>query len=302
MYSRIRVVPILVIGGLALAIASLIGGSVGAMISGREPIAFLAVHPPHLQVPPGHPFDSVPISNTMLAAWLSVALVVAIFFIGTRSMALVPGGLQNALEYLCEIAGSFIEEMVGKEHERRMFPLIMSVFLFVLVNAWLGLLPGFETIKLNGEPLLRSANTDINVPLMLAVVCVLMIEYWGLRSRGLGYLKSFFDLHHFLSAAQSIRHGYVRDCMTNLFYGGIYLFVGFLELLGHAVRVLSFSFRLFGNMTAGVVLTSVALFLVPLVLPSLFYGLEALFGLVQAVVFAGLTAVFGYAAISSAEH
>ena len=103
-------------------------------------------------------------------------------------------------------------------------------------------------------------------------------------------------------AARSLRRGYLREAMTNAFYGAIYFFVGVLELLGHAVRVLSFSFRLFGNMTAGVVLTSVALFLVPLVLPSVFYGLEALFGLVQAVVFAGLTAVFGYAAVSSAEH
>jgi len=302
MSSRFRVVPALVVIGLALAIASFIGGSVGAMIADREPVAFLAVHPPHLQVPPGHPFGSSPISNTMLAAWLTIALLGLVFFLGTRKMKLVPGAFQNALEYLCEFAGGFVEEMVGKEHERRMFPLIMTVFLFVLINAWLALLPGFETIELNGEPLLRSANTDINVPLMLAVVCVVMIEYWGLRSRGVAYLKSFFDLHHLVRAAKSIRHGYLRDSLVNVFYGGIYFFVGILELLGHAVRVLSFSFRLFGNMTAGVVLTSVALFLVPLVLPSVFYGLEALFGLVQAVVFAGLTAVFGYAAVSSTEH
>ena len=287
---------------IALAVASFVGGSVGAMIAGREPVAFLAVHPPHLQVPPGHPFDSIPLSNTMLSAWLTIALLVLVFFLGTRKMQLIPGVFQNALEYLCESAGGFIEEMVGKQHERRMFPLIMTVFLFVLINAWLALLPGFETVTLHGEPLLRSANTDINVPLMLAVVCVAMIEYWGLRSRGVAYLKSFFDLHHFVKAARSIRHGYLRDALTNLFYGAIYFFVGILELLGHAVRVLSFSFRLFGNMTAGVVLTSVALFLVPLVLPSVFYGLEALFGLVQAVVFAGLTAVFGFAAISSTEH
>ena len=302
MSSRFRVVPALVIVGLALVVASFVGGSVGAMIAGREPIAFLAVNPPHVEIPPGHPFDSIPVSNTMLASWLTIVVIVAVFFLGTRRMSLVPGGLQNALEYLCEFVGGFIEEMVGKEHERRMFPLIMSVFLFVLVNAWSGLLPGFETLRLNGEPLLRSANTDINVPLMLAGVCVVMIEYWGLRSRGVGYLKSFFDLHHFARAARSIRHGYLRECLTNLFYGGIYFFVGILELLGHAMRVLSFSFRLFGNMTAGVVLTSVALFLAPLVLPSVFYGLEALFGLVQAIVFAGLTAVFGYAALSSAEH
>jgi F-type H+-transporting ATPase subunit a len=302
MSSRIRVVPVLVILGLALAIASFVGGSVGAMIAGWEAHWLLAVGPLSIHVQPGYPFSSMPVSNTILAAWLTIVLLAGVFFVGTRRMSLVPGAMQNALEYVCEIAGGFIEEMVGKEHERRMFPVIMTVFLFVLVNAWSALLPGFETIRLNGQPLLRSANTDINLPLMLAIVCVAMIEYWGFRARGFAYLKSFFDLHHLVRAAISFRHGYLRDGLVNLFYGAIYFFVGILELLGHAVRVLSFSFRLFGNMTAGVVLTTVALFLVPLVLPSVFYGLEALFGLVQAVVFAGLTAVFGYAAISSADH
>ena len=292
----------MVIGALALAVASFLGGSVGAMIGGHKPLWILAVSPPSLHVPPEHPFASIPISNTMLSAWLAIVVIIGVFFLGTRRMSLVPGVLQNALEYVCEIVGGFIEEMVGKEHERRMFPLIMTVFLFVAVNAWLALLPGFETITHNDHSILRSANTDINVPLMLAMVCVVMIEYWGFRARGFAYLKSFFDLHHLVRAAKSLRHGYLRDSLVNLFYGCIYFFVGILELLGHAVRVLSFSFRLFGNMTAGVVLTTVALFLVPLVLPSVFYGLEALFGLVQAVVFAGLTAVFGYAAISSAEH
>jgi F-type H+-transporting ATPase subunit a len=166
----------------------------------------------------------------------------------------------------------------------------------------MGLLPGFDTIHVNGVSLLRSANTDINVPLMLAVLCVVMIEYWGLRAGGLRYLRSFLDVEHFARSAAALRGGYLQDFLVSFSFGLIYVFVGLLEILSHAVRVLSFSFRLFGNMTAGVVLTSVALFLVPLVLPSVFYGLEALFGVVQAVVFAGLTAVFGYAAISSAEH
>jgi len=302
MWFNLRLVPFLVIGGLALAVASFVGGSVGAMIAGREPLALLAVHPPILHVPPEHPFGAIPITNTMVASWLSVAVILFVFLWGMRKPRLVPHGLQNALESLCEFAGGFIEEMVGKEHERRMFPVVMTVFLFVVVNAWMGLLPGFDTVTLGGVALLRSANTDINVPLMLAVTCVCMIEYWGLRSRGLAYVKSFFDLHYFGEAARAIQRGYLRSSLANLFYGFVYVFVGLLEVLGHAVRILSFSFRLFGNMTAGVVLTSVALFLVPLVLPSVFYGLEALFGLVQAVVFAGLTAVFGFAAISSADH
>ena len=301
MLFKLRLIPLLAIVGLAATIASFVGGSVGSMIAGREPLAFLAVQPPHLEIPPGYPFDSAPVTNTMLSSWLSIVAISAIFILGTKRASIVPGSLQNALESICEFVGSFVEEMVGAEQERRMFPIVMTVFLFVVVNAWFGLLPGFETIKLNDEPLLRSANTDINVPLMLAVVCVFMVEYWGFRAHGLRYLGSFFNLNYFRDAASSFRMERDGDGMAMLFYGFIYLFVGILELLGHAVRVLSFSFRLFGNMTAGVVLTLVTLFLVPLVLPSVFYGLEAVFGLVQAVVFAGLTAVFGYAAVTSDE-
>jgi F-type H+-transporting ATPase subunit a len=137
---------------------------------------------------------------------------------------------------------------------------------------------------------------------MLAVTCVASIELWALRSRGFAYLKTFVDLRELSTGLRCLARGRMRDGLVGLFYGLLYLGVGFLEFIGHATRIISFSFRLFGNMTAGVVLTGVVLFFVPLVLPSLFYGLEALFGFVQALVFAGLTAVFAYAAVSSPQH
>ena len=274
---------LLAVAGVALAVlivASFVGGSVGALIFGREPMAILAVGPPHVELPPGHPFGVLPVTNTLLASWLTGGVLLALFALATRRVQLVPVGLQNMAELVCEYAAGFIEGLVGKENEKRFFPVVMTVFLFVLLNAWLCLIPGFESLKLNGVPLLRSASTDINVPLMLALLCVIFIEYWGFRERGLSYLKTFFDFN---------RHGVLSP------------FVGALELLGHSVRVVSFTFRLFGNMMASVVLTAAVLFLVPLVLPSLFYALEALFGLVQALIFAGLTAIFGYVAVSSRE-
>ncbi len=270
-----------VVGVIAvvLAVASFVGGSVGAMIAGRQPVAVLAVGTPHLELPAGQPFGALPITNTLLASWLTGVALIAFFALAARRVQLVPTGLQNLAELVCEYAMGFIEGLVGKENEKRFFPIVMTVFLFVLFNAWLSLVPGFESLKFNGVPLLRCASTDINVPLMLALVCVISIEYWGFRTRGLSYLKTFLDFD---------RHGVLSP------------FVGALELLGHSVRVVSFTFRLFGNMLAGVVLTGVALFLVPLVVPSLFYALEALFGIVQALIFAGLTAIFGYVAVSSA--
>lgn len=276
--SMRRLLSVVGVIAVVLAVASFVGGGVGAMIAGRQPVAILAVGTPHLELPAGRPFGALPVTNTLLASWLSGGALIAFFALAARRVRLVPTGLQNLAELICEYAMGFIEGLVGKENEKRFFPVVMTVFLFVLFNAWLSLLPGFESLKLNGVPLLRSASTDINVPLMLALLCVISIEYWGFRARGLSYLKTFFDVD---------RHGVLSP------------FVGAMELVGHSVRVVSFTFRLFGNMLAGVVLTGVALFLVPLVVPSLFYALEALFGIVQALIFAGLTAIFGYVAVSS---
>lgn len=278
MVSMRKLLSVVGVIAVVLAMASFVGGGVGAMIAGRQPVAILAVGTPHLELPAGRPFGALPVTNTLLASWLSGGALIAFFALAARRVRLVPTGLQNLAELICEYAIGFIEGLVGKENEKRFFPIVMTVFLFVLFNAWLSLLPGFESLKLNGVPLLRSASTDINVPLMLALLCVISIEYWGFRARGLSYLKTFFDVD---------RHGVLSP------------FVGAMELVGHSVRVVSFTFRLFGNMLAGVVLTGVALFLVPLVVPSLFYALEALFGIVQALIFAGLTAIFGYVAVSS---
>jgi F-type H+-transporting ATPase subunit a len=293
--------PVLAVSAL-VALASFLGGSVGSILIGRPPFALLAVGTPHLELAAGRPFASLPITNTLVATWVTCGLLIAVFVRATRRMDLIPSGLQNFVEFACEFASGFIEEMVGKEYERRFFPVVMTVFLFVVGNAWLGLLPGFDTVTYNGVALLRAAHTDINVPLMLAVFCVVTIEYWGWSSHGVGYLSSFFDARHVRGALRNLVGGRLKAGVRDFFYAGIFLFVGLLEVLGHAIRVLSFSFRLFGNMTAGVILTGVAIFLVPLMVPAVFYGLEVLFGFIQALIFAGLTAVFGYAAVSAPEH
>lgn len=301
MVSKGRLLLVLSVGLVAAAM-SFVGGTVGALVTGNPPMGVFAVGPPHVELQAGRPFPGVPVTNTMIASWLTCAAIIAIFMRAARRPQLVPTGLQNLVEYVCEFATGFIEGMVGSRHEKRFFPLVMTIFLFVLGNAWLALLPGFDTLELHGVPLIRSANTDINATLMLALTSVVMVEYWGWSTGGRAYLNSFFDARYFRAAVASVKQRAVRAGLRDLVYGFLFVFVGLVELLGHGVRVLSFSFRLFGNMTAGVILTTVAIFLVPLVLPSVFYGLEVLFGLIQAVIFAGLTAVFGYAAVSAAEH
>ena len=125
------------------------------------------------------------------------------------------------------------------------------------------------------------------MPLALALISFVFVEYWGFRAHGLGYLKKFFALGNLFRLR---------------FTGLIDAFVGFLELVSELVRVFSFTFRLFGNMTAGEILVVMITFLVPFVATQFVFGLELLVGLIQAVIFAGLTLVFLSVAVRREEH
>ena len=138
-------------------------------------------------------------------------------------------------------------------------------------------------------PYLRSVNTDVNTPAAIAIYSFIFVEFWGLRALGLGYLKKFFNFGPMLRARSP----------GALFSGVIDAFVGLLELISELSRMVSFTFRLFGNIFAGEVLLAMMAFLVPLVLINLFFGLELLVGAVQAFVFAMLTLVFAQTAVAS---
>jgi F-type H+-transporting ATPase subunit a len=300
--ARKKFLIIAIIVGLALAVISFIGGEVGAIIAGREPLSIFSVSRPHVELAAGKPFPKLPITNTMIAGWITLLVLFGLFFAATRKMKLIPTGLQNLVEFLCETAAGFIEGIAGKENGRRFFPVVVTIFLFVVLNAWISLVPGFESIKLNGMPLLRNANTDINVPLMLALTSVVAVEYWGFKAKGVSHLKTFINVGQLGQGFARLFRGKIKAGLSGIFNGIVAAFVGILEVLSHLIRVISFTFRLFGNMTAGLILTGVIIFIIPLVIPSIFYGLEALFGFVQALIFSGLTLVFGYAAVMAAEE
>ena len=286
---------------LVLMVVSFIGGSVGAIIRGGEPLGIFAVPSPHTQLPAEHPFPGLPITNTMIASWLSMLVIFSLFFISTRRMKLVPRGLQNLVEFIYETVANFVEDAAGKEWGRRFLPVCFTIFLFVLANAWINLIPGFETVKVNGEPLLRNANTDINVPLMLAIVAFISIEYWGFKAKGALYLETFFNFKPLGAGLKNLFTGKIKAGFSGVFNGIILAFAGMLEILSHLIRMVSFTFRLFGNMTAGMILVMIMLFLIPLVAPAAFYGLEAFFGFVQAMIFGGLTLTFACAAVMAEE-
>jgi len=148
--------------------------------------------------------------------------------------------------------------------------------------------------------LLRGANTDINMPLALALISFVFVEYFGLRSRGLRYLGKFINVGQFFRSVGQIVKGRLRDGLSGLITGFIHIFVGILETLSELIRIVSFTFRLFGNMTAGEILLLIAAFLVPWVFALPFYGLELLVGFVQALIFGGLTLVF--LTVATAPH
>jgi F-type H+-transporting ATPase subunit a len=236
-----------------------------------------------------------------------MAFLIAFSYAVTRRMKIIPGRLQSAFELLLGWLYDFCKRVAGDENGKKFFPFVATIFLFVAFNAWLSLIPGFGSITLTtaqGEhvELLRGANTDINMPLALALVSFVVVEYFGLRSRGIRYLGKFFSVGEFVRSVGNIIKGRVRAGLSGIFTGAIHIFVGMLELLSELVRIVSFTFRLFGNMTAGEILLLIAAFLIPWVFSLPFYGLELLVGFVQALIFGGLTLVFLTLAVASHEE
>ena len=260
---------------------------------------------------PFYKLGPIYITNTLITSWLSILVLIGFFYLATRKMKLVPKGLQNFAETIIELLLDFVEGVAGKENGRRFFPVVATIFLYVLFNAWLALLPVFNFIGISQQQadgtttyvaLLRAANTDMNVTLLLALVSFFSVEYWGITSLGLRhYLRKFFRFEQLLQGLGQLIRGKVKSAVSAFLYGAIDIFVGALELLSEFVRIISFTFRLFGNMTAGEILLLMMAFLIPWIIPAIFYGLETFLGFVQAFIFAGLTLVFATMAVAAHE-
>jgi F-type H+-transporting ATPase subunit a len=300
---------LVLIGVLAvLFIVGFIAGPLGKSILGDLGLpSWLSVPRPAPELPAEavfHPFG-FPITNTILAAWITMIFLVGLSYAITRRMKLVPGRLQAAFEFLIGWLCDLCRSVAGDKDGRKFFPIVATIFLFVAFNAWLGLLPGFGSITIHtveGEVhLLRPANTDINMPLAMALISVVFIEFTGLRRLGIGYLRKFFNVREFVSGLRQVFKGRFKAGLAGLFTGAINIFTGLLEGLSELVRVISLTFRLFGNMTAGEILLLVTAFLIPWVFAVPFYGLELLIGFIQALIFAGLTLIFLTLAVTPHE-
>jgi F-type H+-transporting ATPase subunit a len=234
-----------------------------------------------------------PITNSMVVTWI-VAVGLIVFAQGaTRKMTQVPGGAQNFLEWLVESVYGLLESIIGRHLVERTFWFFATVFIFILAANWVSLVPGVGTIGWGHrtehgfaieEPLFRGANADLNLTLAMALIFFVCWIVWALQEVGVGgMVKELFG-------AKGETTGVMKPVMAVIFVAA-----GLLEIISILFRPISLSFRLYGNVFAGENMLEAMSRLVPglgWLLPVPFYFMELLVGLVQAMVFMLLTAVF----------
>lgn len=237
---------------------------------------------------------SFAVRNTMLMAWLAVAtLCVLALFVRRTGYALVPGRFQAAVETVVDGLFNFFQSVIQDTKETAaFFPLICTILLFLVLGNWMGILPGIGSIFVhevhNGEamavPLFRSMNADVNMTLAIALIAMISVQVFGVSMLGF--------------------KGYSGKFLVPPWKDPVGTFVGLLELVSEFSKVISFTFRLFGNIFAGEVLLVVISYLSPFLAPIPFIGLELFVGVVQGLVFSLLTAVFLKMAVTShhADH
>lgn len=226
---------------------------------------------------------SFPVTNAVLMATLVLVVLAVIAFALRRKLSFVPGATQNVFEIAIEGALGLMDSVLGnRKTSEKYFPIVFTVFLFVLCSNWLGLFPGVGSVVVRQGsetvPLLRSPASDLNFTLALALIAVTFVNAFGIAAVGLkARLSVFFN-----------------------FKGPIDFFIGILELISEFAKIISFSFRLFGNVFAGEVLLAIMAFLVPYLVPLPFMFLELFVGFIQAFIFGMLTLVF--VAMAVAQH
>jgi F-type H+-transporting ATPase subunit a len=254
-----------------------------------------------------------PVTNTLLGTWIAIIVLVLLFYIGTRKRDLIPSGLQNAVEWIVEYLLSLTESVSGKVKAKKFFPLVATFFIFILFCNLLDVFPGVESIGwvnltavqtahlspptsifLFGDysnklvPWVRPGTSDLNLTLAMALVSVIVTQVFGFYTLGAKvHLSKYFNF---------------KALFTHGFQGPIEFFVGMIEVVTELSRVLSFSFRLFGNIFAGSAVLAVFAYILPFFADVIFIPLELFVAFVQALIFALLTLVFLEIATTSHEH
>jgi F-type H+-transporting ATPase subunit a len=229
-----------------------------------------------------------PISNSILTTWIIAALIIIAVRLAVGTPQLIPGKGQAVVEGMAQGLRDALEPIVGKQMIGKTFPLLCGFFVFILLMNWSGLLPGVGTIRYSHEghwlEAIRPANSDLNTTLALSIISFLAWTYFVLRYAGLKVL--IFDL--FGNKADRKEIGWGMWIMLSFIFVG----VGGIEVVSIAFRLISLSFRLYGNVFGGENLIHSLGGIAPYVVPAIAGLLEVLVGLIQAFVFTLLSAVY----------
>ncbi len=229
-----------------------------------------------------------PISNSILTTWIIAALIIIAVRLAVGTPKLIPGKGQAVVEGMAQGLRDALEPIVGKQMIGKTFPLLCGFFVFILLMNWSGLLPGVGTIKYSHDghwlEAIRPANSDLNTTLALSIISFLAWTYFVLRYAGLKVL--IFDL--FGNKADRKEIGWGMWIMLSFIFVG----VGGIEVVSIAFRLISLSFRLYGNVFGGENLIHSLGGIAPYVVPAIAGLLEVLVGLIQAFVFTLLSAVY----------
>ncbi|MDE0673155.1 MAG: F0F1 ATP synthase subunit A [Caldilineaceae bacterium] len=259
-------------------------------------------------------------TNTYLTTIIvDIILIVGALVVRAGLRREVPKGFTNVMEAIIDFLRSNLVEGIAGKNTGRFFPFVATIFFLVIVSNYVGLIPGVNTIQspwsapahdhalagaemvaseaglanvtaaaeeghVSTKPLLRAPSTDLNMTFALAILTMVMVQYFGFKDLGVRYLRKFF----------AFKKGGL---------GAVMGVVGLLELLSEFAKIVSFAFRLFGNIFAGEVLLAVMAFLIPFMVPSVFYGFEIFVGFIQAAVFMMLALIFFQSAtVSHDDH
>lgn len=245
-----------------------------------------SIHIPTLAPEVLFQIGTINITNTIINAWIAILIFLTLGLFLRKQIKNKPGKLQNACEYILEMLLPYFDQVTGDRKKTISFlPVVGSIFFFILLSNWLGLLPGTGSISVGHTFLLRPANTDLNLTLAMALTAVISSHIFGFISVGVfTHIGKFIQIGGII---KSFKKGPIAVFAAFIEFG-----VGILEIISEIAKILSLSLRLFGNIFAGEVLISVISALVALVIPTPFMLLELLVGLIQAAVFAMLTLVY----------
>ena len=265
----------------------------------------------------------LPVTNTLLCTWISIIVLVALFYAGTRRRDMIPRGMQNLMEWVVELLLGLVEGVSGKEKGKKFFPLVATFFIFILVSNLLDVFPGVDTVgsiditaiqqaHITSKPVLgfllfgdlsnklvpwiRPATSDLNLNFAMALIAVITAQAFGFYTLGpLHHLGKYFNVTTFFRSL-------VKLDFQGMFQGVIEFFVGLIEIISEVARVISLAFRLFGNIFAGSAVLAVFAFILPFFADIIFIPLELFVAFVQALVFALLTLVYLEIATTSETH